>query len=207
MDARSPCHAAILLLWVLWCLYWLASALRVKRTARRESLPSRLSHILPVGCGVWLIFAPLPHPAWLAAPRLPPATVRCAAAALLVALGLLCNVLARVQLGATGAPRSPPSATTRLCAAVRTPGCATPSTPGCCWRCSGRCSMPRRCARCSAWRWPPQASCTSCASRRVSWSGSSAATTCALPGRGARAAALQSRSAICTALSAAPLSS
>src|SRR5579871_5676852 len=99
MDARAPCHLAILVMWVLWCLYWLASALRVKRTARRESLLSRLSHILPVGCGVWLIFAPLRHPAWFAAPLLPPAAGRCAAAALLVALGLLFSVWARVQLG------------------------------------------------------------------------------------------------------------
>ena len=93
------CHLAMLVLWGAWCSYWLGSAFGGKRTARRESRASRLSHILPVGCGVWLILAPLTRPAWLGAAVLAPSAARCLLALALVALGLLFSVWARLHLG------------------------------------------------------------------------------------------------------------
>jgi len=35
-------------LWAAWALYWWAASFDVKRTARRESVASRLSHIVPL---------------------------------------------------------------------------------------------------------------------------------------------------------------
>ena len=95
---------AIAALWLAWVLYWLWSAARTKTTARRESLASRLSHVLPLLLGVWLIFLPslfarrrLP---WLSRPSLPDSDARFLIALLLVAAGLAYAVWARVHLGA-----------------------------------------------------------------------------------------------------------
>ena len=94
---------AIAVLWLAWVLYWLWSAARTKTTQRRESLASRLSHVLPLLLGVWLIFLPslfvrrrLP---WLSGPSLPYSDARFLIALLLVAAGLAYAVWARVHLG------------------------------------------------------------------------------------------------------------
>jgi hypothetical protein len=42
-------------LWLAWLLYWVISALSAKTTQRRESLGSRLSHVVPLLIGVGLI--------------------------------------------------------------------------------------------------------------------------------------------------------
>ena len=50
-------------MWVGWVLYWLVSSRNVKATARRESLSSRLSHVVPLLLAVVLLWArrlPLP---------------------------------------------------------------------------------------------------------------------------------------------------
>ena len=41
----------ITLLWLAWALYWIVSAANSKTTRRRESLGSRLAHILPLVLG------------------------------------------------------------------------------------------------------------------------------------------------------------
>lgn len=41
----------ITLLWLVWALYWIVSAAGSKLTQRRESLGSRLAHILPLSLG------------------------------------------------------------------------------------------------------------------------------------------------------------
>jgi protein-S-isoprenylcysteine O-methyltransferase Ste14 len=89
----------ILGLWLAWLLYWLVSAVTAKPTQRRESLASRLSHMLPLAIGVYLIVSPrLPIP-WLSAPLLPPGPARYGLALTLVAAGLAFTVWARVHLG------------------------------------------------------------------------------------------------------------
>ena len=45
-------------MWLAWVLYWLISAATAKPTRRRESLGSRLSHVLPLLLGVYLIVWP-----------------------------------------------------------------------------------------------------------------------------------------------------
>jgi hypothetical protein len=50
-------------MWIAWALYWFASSRNVKVTARRESLRSRLSHIvplLPAGILLWARHLPVP---------------------------------------------------------------------------------------------------------------------------------------------------
>ncbi len=89
----------LLCLWLAWLLYWLASAATAKPTQRRESLASRLSHVLPLLSGVYLIIWPrLPIP-WLSAPMLPEVPARYCVALALVAAGLAFTVWARVHLG------------------------------------------------------------------------------------------------------------
>jgi protein-S-isoprenylcysteine O-methyltransferase Ste14 len=103
-----PAHAylywqLIAVPWLVWILYWLWSAVRTKTTQRRESLGSRLSHVLPLLLGAWLIFRPrlsLPGLAWLSTPVLPQSDARFLVALLLVAAGLAYTVWARVHLGA-----------------------------------------------------------------------------------------------------------
>ena len=47
------------IMWSAWALYWIISARNAKRTVRRESLASRVSHVLPLVIGVVLVA--LPH--------------------------------------------------------------------------------------------------------------------------------------------------
>ncbi len=92
-------HELILALWVAWLLYWAFAAANAKRTERRESLASRLLHILPLLLGAWLIFGPRQRWGWLSTPLLPEAPARYGLALVLVALGLGFAVWARVHIG------------------------------------------------------------------------------------------------------------
>jgi protein-S-isoprenylcysteine O-methyltransferase Ste14 len=89
----------ILALWVAWLLYWAFAAANTKSTQRRESLTLRLSHILPLLVGAWLIFAPQPRWGWLSTPLLPETPARYLLALVLVAFGFGFSVWARVHLG------------------------------------------------------------------------------------------------------------
>jgi|SRR6516164_9016931 len=76
-------------LWSGWGLYWMLSAMRNKATQRRESLASRLAHLLPLALGGALIAWPQPSwstPGW-----------RSIGVALVIA-GLAFAVWARVHL-------------------------------------------------------------------------------------------------------------
>ncbi|MBV8402874.1 MAG: isoprenylcysteine carboxylmethyltransferase family protein [Gammaproteobacteria bacterium] len=80
----------ILWLWSGWGLYWLLSALRNKATQRRESIGSRLAHLVPLAIGGALI-------AWQ-----PPSgsfASRVWIGGVLTAAGLAFAVWARVHLG------------------------------------------------------------------------------------------------------------
>jgi protein-S-isoprenylcysteine O-methyltransferase Ste14 len=86
-------------MWLAWVIYWVVSAAAAKATQRRESLASRLSHVLPLLAGVYLIVWPRIRVPWLSDPLLPDAAARYWLAAALVALGLGFTVWARVHLG------------------------------------------------------------------------------------------------------------
>ncbi len=87
------------LLWFAWAVYWMVSAIRIKAAVRRESIASRLAHVIPLVVGGVLI-------GWRAMPwaalnlRLWPHSLLAygIGLALLVA-GLTFAVWARVHLG------------------------------------------------------------------------------------------------------------
>ncbi|MGH8233794.1 MAG: methyltransferase family protein [Rhodanobacteraceae bacterium] len=89
----------ITLLWILWLLYWSASALRGKQTVRRESSPSRLAHGLPLLIAAWLLLMHRPDN-WLGQYVEPSYSWGLYYTGLaLVAIGLAFTVWARVHLG------------------------------------------------------------------------------------------------------------
>jgi protein-S-isoprenylcysteine O-methyltransferase Ste14 len=89
----------ILGMWSAWALYWVISAVTAKATQRRESVGSRLSHMLPLLFGVYLITWPQVRLPWMSDPLLPDVVARYWLAAALVAAGLGFTVWARVHLG------------------------------------------------------------------------------------------------------------
>jgi protein-S-isoprenylcysteine O-methyltransferase Ste14 len=93
------CMRLVLWLWWGWGLYWLLSALRNKATARRESLASRLTHLLPLALGAALLA--WPHPRWsaLAWRMWPPSPAACWIGVAMVTAGLAFAIWARVHLG------------------------------------------------------------------------------------------------------------
>jgi protein-S-isoprenylcysteine O-methyltransferase Ste14 len=92
-------HQLMLWLWLGWVLYWVVSAFSAKTTQRRESLGSRLSHIVPLLIGVALIVWPRVPWGWLSLRLLPPGPLESALGVVLLALGLAFTVWARVHLG------------------------------------------------------------------------------------------------------------
>lgn len=86
-------------MWFAWALYWMISARHAKRTARRESLRSRASHVLPLTVGVLLVVVPhLPSPVF--ATRILPRTIGTYCVAVtIIFLGLAFAVWARRHLG------------------------------------------------------------------------------------------------------------
>ena len=86
-------------MWLCWAAYWWAASANVKPTARRESIPSRLSHIAPLGLAVVLLaFPTLPVPV-LAERILPQGIWTFGVGALLTLGGLLFAAWARTYLG------------------------------------------------------------------------------------------------------------
>jgi len=89
----------ILWLWWGWALYWLLSAIRNKATARRESLASRLTHVLPLAVGAALVAWPQPRWSALAWRLWPPSPAAYWIGVALVSVGLAFAIWARVHLG------------------------------------------------------------------------------------------------------------
>jgi protein-S-isoprenylcysteine O-methyltransferase Ste14 len=86
-------------LWLAWLLYWVIAALGAKTTQRRESLLSRLSHIVPLLIGLTLIVWPRVPWGWWSLPLLPHRPLTYAVGLALVMLGLAFTVWARLHLG------------------------------------------------------------------------------------------------------------
>jgi protein-S-isoprenylcysteine O-methyltransferase Ste14 len=91
--------ATVVALWLCWLAYWAVASIGVKRSARREPMPSRLLHLVPLAVAVLLLWAPAPPATWLRLRFVE--TTRwipwCGVA--LVAAGLLFATWARVHLG------------------------------------------------------------------------------------------------------------
>ncbi|MGO9934918.1 MAG: methyltransferase family protein [Steroidobacteraceae bacterium] len=88
-------------MWLAWAIYWLALSVRVKPTARQESVFSRLSYVLPLLVAGVLVFAPRLSIPVLDARFLPVAGWRVwvGIGAALNLAGLLFTVWARTHLG------------------------------------------------------------------------------------------------------------
>jgi protein-S-isoprenylcysteine O-methyltransferase Ste14 len=86
-------------MWLSWAAYWWASARNVKRTARHESLPSRLTHIAPLALAALLFSIPNSPAPFLSARFLSSAISPLNVAVVLTAAGLLLAVWARQYLG------------------------------------------------------------------------------------------------------------
>ena len=86
-------------MWLSWAAYWWASARNVKRTARHESLPSRLTHIAPLALAALLFSIPNSPAPFLSTRFLSSATSPLNVAVALTAAGLLLAVWARQYLG------------------------------------------------------------------------------------------------------------
>lgn len=94
-DARS----VIASFWLCWAVYWALASIAVKPSARRESIVSRLLHVVPLAVAVLLLWTPaLPIPV-LRLRFLPPATWLPWTGVALVAVGLLFTIWARIHLG------------------------------------------------------------------------------------------------------------
>jgi protein-S-isoprenylcysteine O-methyltransferase Ste14 len=86
-------------LWLAWLAYWWLASKGVKPTERRESLASRLLHIVPLGLSGILLASNRFHLGVLNVHLLAPALWQFWVAAFMTAAGLLFTVWARVHLG------------------------------------------------------------------------------------------------------------
>lgn len=86
-------------LWASWCLYWLWASRRAKPTERRESLGSRMLHVVPLLLAAELLASNRAPLAVLNERLFPWAPWQFWIASLVTALGLLFTVWARVYLG------------------------------------------------------------------------------------------------------------
>jgi protein-S-isoprenylcysteine O-methyltransferase Ste14 len=87
-------------LWMIFCLYWLVSALNRKKTKRRESVGQRLGYLLPLVVAFYLLYRPQFADGWLAT-RFVPDTVQVAwIGVAIMACGVTIACWARFHLGA-----------------------------------------------------------------------------------------------------------
>ena len=87
-------------MWGVWALYWLIASINVKISVRKESVASRMSHLVPIAIAVALLFGwPRLQRPDIAAQLAPAAAWLFRAGAVLTASGLLFAVWARVHLG------------------------------------------------------------------------------------------------------------
>jgi protein-S-isoprenylcysteine O-methyltransferase Ste14 len=101
MEARmdfSSSREWINALWMLFGLYWLVSALKRKKTKRRESWGQRLIYVLPLVGASWLL-RPKAHYGWLGVRFVPAGPITEWSGVLLTAAGVAIAIWARWHLG------------------------------------------------------------------------------------------------------------
>jgi protein-S-isoprenylcysteine O-methyltransferase Ste14 len=91
-------HFLIPALWIGWLAYWIVSARGAKKVVRAESIPSRLSHGVPLVLAIVLLSAPHLRRSWLMEWILPWSPTLFWVAVALVAVGLAFAIWARVHL-------------------------------------------------------------------------------------------------------------
>jgi protein-S-isoprenylcysteine O-methyltransferase Ste14 len=87
-------------LWMLFGLYWLVSALRLKKTKKRESWLERLLYLLPLVFAISLLSRPQSRYGWLGARFVPDTPAVRWIGVLLTAAGVAIACWARFHLGA-----------------------------------------------------------------------------------------------------------
>jgi protein-S-isoprenylcysteine O-methyltransferase Ste14 len=85
--------------WMLLCLYWFISALRMKAVKSRESLGKRLTYVIPLAMGLTLLFNIRAHYGWLGARFAPDTTALAVIGLTLTAAGVVLAMWARYTLG------------------------------------------------------------------------------------------------------------
>lgn len=120
-----------LTMWIGWFALWRAMAFRVKAAAESESVPSRLSHLVPLLFAGYLLAAPqVPIP--LFNERFVPLAIWPAAlGAALTFVGLFFCVWARSRLRTIGATSSSSSRTMSSLSTVPIDGSGIRSIPAC----------------------------------------------------------------------------
>ena len=86
-------------LWILFGLYWLISALKVKKTKQRETWSQRLRYALPLLIAFVVLYRPEAHYGWLGARFVPDAPAVEWLGVALVAAGVGVAIWARWHLG------------------------------------------------------------------------------------------------------------
>src|SRR5258707_5903663 len=86
-------------LWVLFCLYWIVSAFKLKKTKKRESWDQRFRHVLPLVAAFYL-FKPRAHYGWLGVRFIPASDAVAWIGVALAAAGVVIAIWARWHLGA-----------------------------------------------------------------------------------------------------------
>jgi protein-S-isoprenylcysteine O-methyltransferase Ste14 len=90
---------AITALWLAWAAYWLVSAISAKATRRRETIRSRLSHMLPLALAVVLLSSSQLAGRYLTVTILPHNFASFWIGFALVVLGIGFSIAARAALG------------------------------------------------------------------------------------------------------------
>jgi len=98
MDFSSQ-HLWINALWVLFGLYWIVSAFKLKKTKKRESWSQRFRYVLPLLAAFYL-FKPWAHYGWLGARFVPASDAAAWFGVVLAAAGVGIAIWARWHLGA-----------------------------------------------------------------------------------------------------------
>jgi protein-S-isoprenylcysteine O-methyltransferase Ste14 len=86
-------------LWIIFCVYWTVSAMRVKRTRRTESSALRVATVAVLGCGAVLVFSRATNFGILSRRFIPDEALIKAIAVALVACGISIAIWARRHLG------------------------------------------------------------------------------------------------------------
>jgi protein-S-isoprenylcysteine O-methyltransferase Ste14 len=92
-------HQAFNALWLAWGIYWCVAAIGAKRVRYRESVASRLLHLVPMFAGIVLLVRPPSQHGWLVQRYLPTTAAWFFVGLVLAILGLGFSVYARRWLG------------------------------------------------------------------------------------------------------------